>query len=220
MDSDIHNSILAFDPEAVIIDAGTLPSNPRALRWLEGSRHTVCCDGAVNSFEKTGYRIWRVVGDCDSIDPSLADKYASILRPNPDQETNDQTKAIHYLKGRLDVKRVVILGATGKREDHTLGNISLLPTYLDEGIEARIYTDYGVFIPVRDTYTFHCPRGTQVSVFNFGATGISSEGLRYPLRDFNQLWQGTLNESTAPSFTIHARGPYLVYLTYERKEPR
>lgn len=35
---------------------------------------------------------------------------------------------------------------TGKREDHTLGNISLLLYYLQEGIDVRAYTDYGVFI--------------------------------------------------------------------------
>ncbi len=86
------------------------------------------------------------------------------------------------------------------------------------GIEARIYTDYGVFIPAQDTREFHCPEGTQVSIFNFGATGISSEGLHYPLRDFDQLWQGTLNETTAPSFTLHAEGAYLVYLTYPSPE--
>ncbi len=119
MDTNVRNSITDFDPEAVIIDAGTLPSNPHALRWLDESRHTVCCDGAVNSFDKTRRKIWRIVGDCDSISPELAEKYAAILRRNPDQETNDQTKAIHYLHQRLGVKRVVILGATGKRDDHT-----------------------------------------------------------------------------------------------------
>ena len=45
-----------------------------------------------------------------------------------DQETNDLTKAVNYVK-TLGFREVLILGATGRREDHTLGNISLLAQF-------------------------------------------------------------------------------------------
>ncbi len=210
------NSITDFSPEAVVIDAGLFPRSPYALCWLDGCRRVVCCDGAANSYlAMPGAKVWRIVGDGDSLSPALAERYASIIRRNPDQETNDQTKAVAYL-ARHGVSRIAILGATGLREDHTLGNISLLCEYLAKGIDARIYTDFGVFIAASGPRTFHCPAGTQVSIFNFGATGISGEGLRYPLRDFTSWWQGTLNATTAPAFTIHATGPYLVFINYPR----
>lgn len=209
------DSINDFKPEAVIIDAGSFPRNPAALQWLEGCGRIVCCDGAADRYLATGRRAWRIVGDCDSMSPDVMQRYAEIVRRFPDQETNDQTKAVRYLAGK-GIRRIAILGATGLREDHTLGNISLLIAYLGEGIDARAYTDFGVFIPVEGDREFFCPEGTQVSVFNFGATGIHAEGLRYPLRDFDSWWQGTLNETTADRFAIHACGSYLVFINYPR----
>ncbi len=207
------NTINDFNPQAVVIDAGSFPTHPRALRWLDGCDRIVCCDGAADRYISSGGRPWRIVGDCDSLSPTVARSYAAIIRRFPDQETNDQTKAVSYLAAR-GFSRIAILAATGLREDHTLGNISLLVDYMRHGVEARAYTDFGVFIPASDSCRFHCPAGSRVSIFNFGATGLRAEGLRYPLRDFTSWWQGTLNETTAPAFTIHASGPYLVFINY------
>lgn len=209
------DSITDFSPEAVIIDAGSFPQNKIALSWLDRCERIVCCDGAANRYLTTHNKVWRIVGDCDSLAPEIMDKYSAIVRRFPDQETNDQTKSVKYLSGK-GVRRIAIIGATGLREDHTLGNISLLVSYIHEGIDARAYTDFGVFIPVIGDREFYCPAGTKVSIFNFGATGMHAEGLRYPIRDFDSWWQGTLNETTADSFTIHAKGSYLVFINYPR----
>lgn len=207
------NSIIDFSPEAVVVGGGDFPSHPIPLAWLEKCNRIVCCDGAANDFLSSGYPAWRIVGDCDSISPANLKKYADIIRKFPDQETNDQTKAVSYLRGK-GLTRIAIIAATGKREDHTLGNVSLLIDYLRHGLEARIYTDHGVFIPSRGDSSFFAPAGTQVSIFNFGATGLHAEGLRYPLYDFREWWQGTLNETSSPEFSIHASGLYLVFINY------
>ena len=107
-----------------------------------------------------------------------------------------------------------VFGATGKREDHTLGNISLLLDYMKSGMEVRTITDYGVFVPAKDTQTFAAHPGQQISIINFGAKGLQGEGLVYPLSDFTNWWQGTLNEATSDEFTIHCTGEYLVFLAF------
>lgn len=38
------------------------------------------------------------------------------------------------------------------------------------------------------------------------ARDLSAEGLLYPIYDFTDWWQGTLNECTEESFTINAEG--------------
>lgn len=207
------DTITDFRPEAVIIDAGSFPHHEIAMNWLKGCDQIVCCDGAANRYLAAGGQPWRIVGDCDSLSEEFMERYRPIVRRFPDQETNDQTKSVRYLAAK-GIRHIVILGATGLREDHTLGNLSLLVAYLSDGIEARAYTDFGVFIPARDDMRFFCPRGSQVSIFNFGATGLHADGLRYPLRDFDSWWQGTLNETTADHFTIHANGYYLVFINY------
>ena len=127
------------------------------------------------------------------------------------QETNDQTKAVHYLQSK-GIRKIAIVGATGKREDHTLGNISLLMEYMRSGMEVRMITDYGIFIPAQDTQTFASHPGQQVSIINFGAKGLKGKGLVYPLSDFTNWWQGTLNEAIAEEFSIYCTGEYLVFL--------
>ena len=86
--------------------------------------------------------------------------------------------------------------------------------YMRSGMEVRTVTDYGRFIPVSDTQSFASYPGQQVSIINFGAKGLKAEGLFYPLSDFSNWWQGTLNEAIADEFTIHCTGEYLVFLAY------
>ena len=199
--------------EAVIVGGGDFPTHPLPLQLMHKAERVICCDGAANEFLSRGLHPWRVVGDCDSLAPEAAKAFADIVRRNPDQETNDQTKAITYL-AKKGIHQIAIVAATGRREDHTLGNISLLIEYMHQGLEVRIYTDYGVFIPCQGTCTFECPIGTAVSIFSFGTQGMKAEGLRYPLRDFTSWWQGTLNTTDANPFTIQCEGEYLVYLNY------
>lgn len=203
----------AYIPEAVILANGEYPSLPLPLQLLEEARYVVCCDGAANEYIARGRTPDVIIGDGDSLSPENRVKYANLIQHIPDQETNDQTKAVHYLQ-KKGVRNIAIVGATGKREDHTLGNISLLIDYMRSGIEVRMFTDYGVFIPIQHTQTFASQVGQQVSIFNFNAKGLRGEGLFYPLSDFNNWWQGTLNEATANEFTIHCTGDYLIFLTH------
>lgn len=199
--------------EAVVLANGEYPTNPQPLRVLAEAPYVVCCDGGADEYIRRGNVPDVIIGDGDSLSPENRERFASILHYNPDQETNDQTKAINYLlsKGK---RNIAIVGATGKREDHTLGNISLLIDYMHAGADARIYTDYGILIPCRDTCTFGCHPGQQVSIINFTAHRLHGTGLVYPLSDFTNWWQGTLNECTCTEFTIEAEGEYLIMINY------
>ena len=84
--------------------------------------------------------------------------------------------------------------------------------YMRSGMEVRMITDYGIFIPAQDTQTFASHSGQQVSIINFGAKGLKGKGLVYPLSDFTNWWQGTLNETIAEEFSIYCTGEYLVFL--------
>lgn len=208
-----------FDPEAVIVGGGDFPTHAIPLGLLESNQKIVCCDGTANQWLNKSERPWAIVGDGDSLSDEARKTFADIIHLNPDQETNDQTKAVHFV-AEQGMKRMAIVAATGRREDHTLGNISLLMEYMREGLTVRIYTDYGVFIPCQHTHTFRCPVGTAVSIFNFNAEGLSSQGLAYPLYDIDRLWQGTLNHTTDETFTITCKGDYMVFLNYENKKVR
>lgn len=204
------------DIDAVIVANGDFPSAEIPLQILQRAQTVVCCDGGADEYIAKGYTPDIIIGDGDSLSAKNRERFADIIHYDPDQETNDQTKAVKFLLAK-EVRRIAIVGATGKRDDHTLGNIALLAEYLSMGADVRSYTDYGVFIPCRDTNTFHCKAGAQVSIFNISAKNLTSEGLVYPIYDFTAWWQGTLNEAISEQFSISANGEYIVYITYERK---
>lgn len=198
---------------AVVLAAGTYPTHALPLQILANADTVVCCDSAAERFLAEMGIPNAIVGDGDSLPEELKQRYAHLWHPENEQETNDLSKAVRYLMLQGE-KRFAIVGATGKREDHTLGNISLLIEYIRQGAEAQMFTDFGAFIPCSGSSTFNVSVGQQVSIFNFGATGFKSQGLKYPIYDFTNWWQGTLNEATGQQISIEANGDYLVYLPY------
>ena len=200
-------------PSTVILGNGEYPQAQLPLEILDNAGTIVICDGAANSYVPTGKPFDIIIGDGDSIAQEIQEQYASRIVISSCQETNDQTKAVNYLASK-GINDIAIIGATGKRDDHTLGNISLLIEYFNEGISARIYTDHGIFSPSHgDTTLITRPR-QQISIFNFGCTQLSAQGLQYPIRPFNSWWQGTLNEATADRCIITADGTFLIYVAY------
>lgn len=114
--------------KVIIVADGAFPTHAEPLRLLREAGFVVCCDGAAASLTGYGIEPGIIIGDLDSLTNELAERYSDRLLPDPDQETNDLTKAVYWCI-RHKATDLTILGATGKREDHTLGNISLLASY-------------------------------------------------------------------------------------------
>lgn len=199
--------------DAVIVAGGEFPTAPQPMEVLQSAQFVVCCDGAADSYIATGRVPDSIVGDGDSISAANRERFAHLLHIVTEQESNDQTKAVRHLMER-GMRRIAIVGATGRREDHTIGNISLLIEYARNGCNVCSFTDHGVFIPCNGTTTHKCRKGQQVSIFSITAKELSAEGLLYPIYDFNNWWQGTLNECTGEEFTINAKGEYLLFINY------
>jgi thiamine pyrophosphokinase len=198
--------------EAVVIANGEYPTRKEVLEIINAAPLTVCCDGAADDFIARGGVPDIIIGDMDSLSDENKARYSDIIIHKADQETNDQTKAVQYLLSR-SITRIAIVGATGRREDHTIANIALTAEYMAMGAEVVSYTDSGCFIPCRDNKTLQCTPNAQVSIFNINATALRSEGLDYPIYDFTALWQGTLNCCRSGEFTISAQGDYIVFIT-------
>lgn len=189
--------------KCAVVANGLFPAQEPALQLLSQAEYVIACDGAVIDLEK--YRLPDVVvGDLDSLPQIWREKYADRLHQVSEQESNDLTKAVEYA-GQLGFREVLILGATGLREDHTLGNISLLMQYAPHFERVEILSDYGLFTPLLQTTTLECTPGQQISLFSLYPHGaISVRGLRYPIENRRLLswWEATLNEATGNEFTV------------------
>ena len=197
------------DFDAVILANGDFPQAEIPLDLLRRTPFVCACDGAINHYPQAD----AIVGDGDSVPESLKARLIQI----DEQEDNDLTKATRYCLSK-GMRKLVYLGATGQREDHTLGNISLMVRYAQElGVTPLMATDYGWFVVAEGEAAFDAFKGQQVSIFNMSCTTLASEGLLWQSYPYRQLWQGTLNEAAGNSFVLKGDGLYLVYRTYQAK---
>jgi len=208
-------------PSTVILANGAPPQHPIPCQILANARLLVCCDGALATARLLGREPDFVVGDGDSISAadrqSLGDRFVHV----PEQETNDLAKAFSFAcRSAAMPAPFAILGATGLREDHTLGNIFRLVDFTAEVPVTVLYTDSGTFEVLRGERTFACRTGEAVSIFApFPDTAVSSEGLEWPLDGVSlaSLWSGTLNRTTGESFALRTNQPILVYRPYPQE---
>ncbi len=187
----------------VILADGRFPIHEVPLYYLKHAKQIVCCDGATYKLLKYGMEPNAIIGDMDSISPELKEKYVDILHPIISQEDNDLTKAVNFCADK-GWDNIVILGATGLREDHAIGNISLLAQYAAK-LHVKMVTNYGTFTAIQATTTFKSFDKQQVSIFSLDPdVEVESEHLRYPLKGvvLNSWWKGTLNESIGSTFTL------------------
>ncbi|HAS83272.1 MAG TPA: thiamine diphosphokinase [Verrucomicrobia bacterium] len=202
--------------KAVILANGAFPTHPLPRSILHEAYPLVCCDGAINRLMIENRIPDVIIGDLDSISPELRQRFGAILIEDPDQETNDLTKAVNWCL-RQGIETVSILGATGEREDHTLANIALLARY-NRDIHAEMVTDHGTFRVVYTTCCLPSIPGQQVSLFSMTPeTAITSTGLKYSLNQMClwELWQGSLNEATDHTFKLDfAKGCVVVFQTH------
>lgn len=204
--------------KTVIVANGKFPEHDIPLGVLADADIIVCCDGAIEKFDEKGIIPTVIVGDLDSLSSYQRIKYAYLLHQDLDQDTNDLTKAVNWcIKNKLfDID---IIGATGLREDHTMGNIGLLPLYASKGAKVTIYTDNGILIPLLKSKTINSFKGQQVSIFSpNNETRITSTNLKYSIqnRTLEDYWMGTLNESLEDNFRLEFEpGPLIVFLKFK-----
>mgnify|MGYP000234484686 CR=1 FL=1 len=188
----------------VVVANGRFPQTALPLHLLHQASVVIACDGAVEALDKAGITPTAIVGDLDSIPSRFREQYADRIHIVEDQEINDLTKAVRFAHSS-GFRNLLILGATGLREDHTLGNISLLTDYAPLFDQVEMISDYGRFVPVLQTATLPCTPGQQISIFSMYPCGeITTEGLRWPIthRRLTSWWQGSLNEATGTEFIL------------------
>lgn len=205
----------AFD--AVILGNGDFPVHCIPLRLLSNAEYICCCDGAGMELIEHGVMPDAIVGDGDSLSEDFRLRHADLIYIVSEQEHNDLTKATRFCIDK-GFRNIALLGCTGKREDHTMGNISLL-AYHQAHYDVRnvMVTDYAVIFAAEGLNTFSTFARQQVSIFNLSCKRLCGEGLRWHTYAYEEMWQGTVNEAVGDKITLDGDGAYIVYLTHEPK---
>ena len=211
----------------VIICDGVFPKSEYPRYLIRTADFIICCDGALVKFLRNSKAIFGeqrlpdlVTGDMDTLSESMQRKYADIIVKEDEQEHNDQTKAVRWALNNLEgIESIYIIGATGGRADHTIGNAALLMEYTRmfdlNGINIESITDNGTIFPINDTIEFDCGTGREVSIFTPDNTlRIKSEGLMYPTDEvvFDNWWKATLNKSVSDTVKLTFSHPSMALI--------
>ena len=133
-----------------------------------------------------------IVGDFDSVNPDTLEYFhdkeqIEICMLTPEKNDTDTEHAIREAI-RRGAHEIVILGGTGSRIDHVLGNICLLGIGLEEHVDIRMVDEHNRIrmidspLKIRKKDQF----GKYISLIPFSgrAEGVTLKGFKYPLDNY------------------------------------
>ena len=144
--------------------------------------YVVFCDSGLKHLQHLHAKPSLIVGDFDSHDNPLLDTETIVL-PREKDDTDTVYAVKEAIKRGFD--EFLLIGVTGARLDHTLGNVSVL-LYLDSlGKKGCIIDDYSEMEIVSERPVSICDKYSFFSLLNITgcAKGITINGAKYPLAD-------------------------------------
>ena len=202
----------------VLLLNGEFPKHNYPLSLLKKSDFIICCDGSINKLEKFGLTCSLIIGDMDSIDNYLKNKYQQKLLIIERQTDTDLEKALKYCIEN-NLKKIDILGFSGNRDDHYISNIFTCFEYSSK-INIKLHSDYGSFFFINQNQKFKSYKGQVISLFSISNNvQIKTKNLKYELNydNLDYLYSGVSNESLSDEISINVKnGTIMGYFSNRR----
>ncbi len=182
----------------VIIGGAPIDNYERVRGYIKDDDYVIYCDCGLKHRLKLNRRADLVVGDFDSYDREkigsisidmenrkLTDENSSeIIELCPVKDDTDTSHAVTVALER-GFEDFLLLGMTGRRMDHTLGNIYLLHRLDELEKTAMIADDYSEISIINRKPAYIDDSMPFFSLINItgNASGISIENAKYPLEN-------------------------------------
>jgi thiamine pyrophosphokinase len=180
----------------------------------------ICADGGANTALKMGITPDAIVGDLDSIHAEALVKFRRVaIHEDRNDGTTDLEKAITWaIQSKYD--HITVVGAFGKRVDHTVGNLGVLRKFYPDAI-ITLVDDSGELSYVGREFSFEAEKGAVVSLIPLNrCDGVSTTGLKYPLEEETLelgVREGTSNVVVASPVNIKVKkGHLLLFKLFDR----
>lgn len=164
-----------------------------------------------------------IVGDFDSVNMDTLEFFREkeqidICTLEPEKNDTDTEFAVREAI-RRGADDITILGATGSRIDHVLGNLAVLGIGIEEQADIRILDQHNRIRMVNEPLTIKKSEqyGTYVSLIPYSGEvkGVTLEGMKYPLKDYTLGGFNTLaisNEIVEDEARISLSSGYLIVI--------
>lgn len=192
----------------LVIAHGEPPSSPLFHRLTQEHGTLVAVDGGLHVCLQYGIEPDLLLGDFDSISPSLIANISKTQKIHtPDQSKSDLEKTLEFLlHTNSHSTEITVCGATGKRVDQTLTNMCILCRYPEK---VKFESDTEWSMALLPSSVLKCQPGQLLSLIPIGAPthNVRTKGLKWELKgatldkDFVSISNVCLGTSVSVSFT-------------------
>ncbi len=200
-----------LDTSSVLIANGEKPKNKKIIEILKNAKHVICVDNGYELASELNITPSVVIGDLDSVDINKISKSISIIKEE-DQNTNDLEKTLNYCLNK-NIRDIILVGATGKRDDQNLATILISLEYIDQ-LNIEILSDLYSIKFVNGEREFEAEPAVEVSLISMDNNNIiTTQGLKYNLEKskLSSATHGISNYSVGKKFSISCSSPLIVF---------
>jgi len=206
--------------KVIIISGGNPPSKELLIKEITGDTFLIGADSGANCLYCYNVKPDLLVGDFDSIDKKVLDYFKKnncIIETYPTEKDFTDTEIAVEKALCMKPNKIILLGCTGSRVDHLLGNIGMLKICLENGVDACIKDENNYISLINAGASLKGTVGQIFSLQSYGdeIIGLTIEGAKYPLNNYNlKIGQSITisNEFLAPEVQIKFKSGTLMII--------
>lgn len=177
------------DNKILIVTGGKI-EDAFLLEYTKKERYAkiIAVDRGLIAIDRLQLSVDFIVGDFDSVSKDILDKYKDKSTPIetfPTEKDKTDTQIAIELALMHNPSAIDVIGATGSRLDHVLGNIHLLLLPMQLGIQACLLDSNNKIYLRNTSFSIRMEKqfGDFVSLLPFSeaVSGLTLEGFKYPL---------------------------------------
>ena len=198
----------------IVLANGEFPKHQSALCFLKFDYNIICTDGSADKLEEHGIHPKIIIGDFDS-SKILHKESEALWIERPDQNKTDLEKAFEWCLSK-NIKKIILLGAGGLREDHMLGNLFVVSKFSDF-FEIEIVTNHSTIFCIKGSKTIETKIGQQISIVAAeNVERITITGLKYSLTNepLSPSSRAISNEAIGEEFSIECTDKIFLFLNH------
>lgn len=207
----VDNSSLLLGAEKIYRSILCLSGNLPDKSFFGLPLPVIAVDGAANILDRIGITIHTIIGDLDSVDPLVCEKYYSVYMDS--QDYSDFEKALEYLKSNNFLPSI-ICGVNGGYVDHILNNINIFANSESIFFDPPII---GYAVKAGAAKSFTLPIKSKISIIGFGNALASTSGLRWELNKYNLSFPGPtscFNRTISDTISISVHEGVVLVMIY------
>jgi len=174
--------------KCIVIAAGEIKDYSLHQKYIDDQDCIICADAGARHALAMGKTPDYLLGDFDSLGGKLLETLKNIDNPPelikfPENKDKTDTHLAVEFALTMNPEKILIMGGTGSRLDHTLANITLLAVFPDAPI--LIVNDNNELFLITDSTELYGEPGERISLLPMTpiVKGVTLRGLKWPLVD-------------------------------------